>query len=200
MLSEVKLEVETVIKTGRQIVQKQQTENPKAMDEQLTALKLLYNDLGAQVIVSCHIYCMKKAAHVGWVRDRCSLFYYRTERELLCFCSLSPQVTEGKQDLEKALSLSQKFQKESSALQEWLSKNETQLQQKNGSGDMPADIDAEIAWANVSSYPRTFHYPVTPQERFWVRTTDQTEIHFCEKQNNIENGSIFFKNCGSNKK
>lgn len=49
LLSEVKLEVETVIKTGRQIVQKQQTENPKAMDEQLTALKLLYNDLGAQV-------------------------------------------------------------------------------------------------------------------------------------------------------
>lgn len=41
--------METVIKTGRQIVQKQQTENPKAMDEQLTALKLLYNDLGAQV-------------------------------------------------------------------------------------------------------------------------------------------------------
>lgn len=49
LLSEVKLEVETVIKTGRQIVQKQQTENPKGMDEQLTALKLLYNDLGAQV-------------------------------------------------------------------------------------------------------------------------------------------------------
>uniref|UniRef100_A0A665WIT9 Utrophin n=1 Tax=Echeneis naucrates TaxID=173247 RepID=A0A665WIT9_ECHNA len=105
LLSEVKLEVETVIKTGRQIVQKQQTENPKAMDEQLTALKLLYNDLGAQV-------------------------------------------TEGKQDLEKALSLSQKFQKESAALQEWLSTNETQLHQKNSCGDMPADIDAEIAWAN----------------------------------------------------
>ncbi|KAM3851338.1 utrophin isoform 2-T2 [Vipera latastei] len=48
-LSEVKLEVETVIKTGRQIVQKQQTDNPKSMDEQLTALKFLYNDLGAQV-------------------------------------------------------------------------------------------------------------------------------------------------------
>ncbi|XP_067339079.1 utrophin isoform X3 [Channa argus] len=105
LLSEVKLEVETVIKTGRQIVQKQQTENPKAMDEQLTALKVLYNDLGAQV-------------------------------------------TEGKQDLEKALSLSQKFQKESSALQEWLTTNEAQLQQKNSCGDMPADIDAEIAWAN----------------------------------------------------
>uniref|UniRef100_A0A8C3HV78 Utrophin n=1 Tax=Chrysemys picta bellii TaxID=8478 RepID=A0A8C3HV78_CHRPI len=48
-LSEVKLEVETVIKTGRQIVQKQQTDNPKGMDEHLTALKFLYNDLGAQV-------------------------------------------------------------------------------------------------------------------------------------------------------
>ncbi|KAM3602596.1 uncharacterized protein V6R79_007126 [Siganus canaliculatus] len=105
LLSEVKLEVETVIKTGRQIVQKQQTENPKAMDDQLTALKLLYNDLGAQV-------------------------------------------TEGKQDLEKALSLSQKFQKESLALQEWLDSSEAQLQQKNSCGDMPADIDAEIAWAN----------------------------------------------------
>ncbi|XP_035474370.2 utrophin isoform X3 [Scophthalmus maximus] len=105
LLSEVKLEVETVIKTGRQIVQKQQTESPKAMDEQLTALKMLYNDLGAQV-------------------------------------------TEGKQDLEKALSLSQKFAKESSALQEWLSTNEAPLQQKNSCGDMPADIDAEIAWAN----------------------------------------------------
>ncbi|CAL8317063.1 unnamed protein product [Merluccius merluccius] len=105
LLSEVKLEVETVIKTGRQIVQKQQTENPKAMDEQLTALKLLYNDLGAQV-------------------------------------------TEGKQDLEKSLSLSQKFHKESTALQAWLTSHETQLQQKNGSGDMPAEIDAEVAWAN----------------------------------------------------
>ncbi|KAH0521716.1 Dystrophin [Microtus ochrogaster] len=47
-LSEVKLEVETVIKTGRHIVQKQQTDNPKSMDEQLTFLKVLYNDLGAQ--------------------------------------------------------------------------------------------------------------------------------------------------------
>ncbi|XP_024863232.1 utrophin isoform X2 [Kryptolebias marmoratus] len=105
LLSEVKLEVETVIKTGRQIVQKQQTENPKAMDEQLTALKLLYNDLGAQV-------------------------------------------TEGKQDLEKALSLSQKFQKESAVMQDWLSTNEVHMQEKNSDGDMPADIDAEVAWAN----------------------------------------------------
>uniref|UniRef100_A0A669BS51 Utrophin n=1 Tax=Oreochromis niloticus TaxID=8128 RepID=A0A669BS51_ORENI len=111
LLSEVKLEVETVIKTGRQIVQKQQTENPKAMDEQLTALKLLYNELGAQV-------------------------------------------TEGKQDLEKALSLSQKFQKESAVLHDWLSTNEAELQQKNGCGDMPADIDAEIAWGLLKESER----------------------------------------------
>ncbi|XP_053096621.1 utrophin isoform X2 [Pangasianodon hypophthalmus] len=105
MLSEVKLEVETVIKTGRQIVQKQQTENPKSMDEQLTALKLLYNDLGAQV-------------------------------------------TEGKQELEKALSLSQRLQKDSAALQDWITSTHTQLEKKINMGDMPADIDAEIAWAN----------------------------------------------------
>uniref|UniRef100_A0A8C1XPD6 Dystrophin n=1 Tax=Cyprinus carpio TaxID=7962 RepID=A0A8C1XPD6_CYPCA len=48
-LSEVKSEVETVIKTGRQIVQKQQTEQPKDLDDRLTALKLVYNDLGSQV-------------------------------------------------------------------------------------------------------------------------------------------------------
>uniref|UniRef100_W5K083 Utrophin n=1 Tax=Astyanax mexicanus TaxID=7994 RepID=W5K083_ASTMX len=105
MLSEVKLEVETVIKTGRQIVQKQQTENPKSMDEQLTALKLLYNELGAQV-------------------------------------------TEGKQELEKALALSQKLHKDSAALQVWMNSTQTQLEQKINTGDMPADIDAEIAWTN----------------------------------------------------
>ncbi|XP_036418349.1 dystrophin isoform X3 [Colossoma macropomum] len=48
-LSEVKSEVEMVIKTGRQIVQRQQTEQPKELDGRLTSLKLLYNDLGAQV-------------------------------------------------------------------------------------------------------------------------------------------------------
>ncbi|KAI5619629.1 dystrophin isoform X7 [Silurus asotus] len=48
-LSEVKSEVETVIKTGRQIVQRQQTEQPKELDERLTSLKLIYNDLGSKV-------------------------------------------------------------------------------------------------------------------------------------------------------
>ncbi|KAM9327399.1 dystrophin isoform 2-T2 [Pholidichthys leucotaenia] len=52
VLSEVKGEVETVIKTGRQIVQRQQTEQPKELDDRITALKLLYNQLGAQVTES----------------------------------------------------------------------------------------------------------------------------------------------------
>ncbi|XP_062236415.1 dystrophin isoform X4 [Platichthys flesus] len=52
MLSEVKGEIETVIKTGRHIVQRQQTEHPKELDDRVTALKLLYNQLGSQVTES----------------------------------------------------------------------------------------------------------------------------------------------------
>lgn len=55
MLSEVKGEVETVIKTGRQIVQRQQTEHPNELDGRVTALKLLYNQLGAQVLARTRI-------------------------------------------------------------------------------------------------------------------------------------------------
>ncbi|XP_064505095.1 utrophin isoform X3 [Pseudopipra pipra] len=103
-LSEVKLEVETVIKTGRQIVQKQQTDNPKGMDEQLTALKFLYNDLGAQV-------------------------------------------TEGKQDLERATQLARKMKKESTSLSEWLATTEADLVQKSTAESLLSDLDSEIAWA-----------------------------------------------------
>ncbi|XP_051667021.1 utrophin isoform X3 [Manacus candei] len=103
-LSEVKLEVETVIKTGRQIVQKQQTDNPKGMDEQLTALKFLYNDLGAQV-------------------------------------------TEGKQDLERATQLARKMRKESTSLSEWLATTEADLVQKSTAESLLSDLDSEIAWA-----------------------------------------------------
>uniref|UniRef100_A0A663MQL5 Utrophin n=1 Tax=Athene cunicularia TaxID=194338 RepID=A0A663MQL5_ATHCN len=103
-LSEVKLEVETVIKTGRQIVQKQQTDNPKGMDEQLTALKFLYNDLGAQV-------------------------------------------TEGKQDLERASQLARKMKKEAASLSEWLDSTEAELVQKSTSESLLSDLDSEIAWA-----------------------------------------------------
>ncbi|XP_078412683.1 utrophin isoform X4 [Cetorhinus maximus] len=105
-LSEVKLEVETVIKTGRQIVQKQQTDNPKLMDEQLTALKLLYNDMGAQV-------------------------------------------TEGKQDLEKALQLSCKWKNETKSLSEWLAATEDEVIKRSSARGIPVNLDSEIKWSRL---------------------------------------------------
>ncbi|MGH0165245.1 UNVERIFIED_CONTAM: hypothetical protein FKN15_062821 [Acipenser sinensis] len=57
------------------------------------------------------------------------------------------QVTEGKQDLEKALQISQKLQVETTSLQQWLAATETILNQKNASENMPADVDGEVVWA-----------------------------------------------------
>jgi dystrophin len=49
MMSELKPEVEHVIKSGRQIVEKQQVEFPEKLNQQMDALKQQYNDLGGQV-------------------------------------------------------------------------------------------------------------------------------------------------------
>lgn len=49
ILSDVKAEVEHIIKQGRQIVEKEQVENPKELTQRLDNLKQLYNQLGAQV-------------------------------------------------------------------------------------------------------------------------------------------------------
>ncbi|XP_077976931.1 dystrophin-like isoform X2 [Glandiceps talaboti] len=48
-LSEVKAQVEYVIKTGRQIVEKRQVDNPPELTEKLNALKQQYNVLGKKV-------------------------------------------------------------------------------------------------------------------------------------------------------
>ena len=48
-MSEAKSEVEYVIKTGRQIVDKKQVDQPDQLSTQIDAVKLLYNELGAQV-------------------------------------------------------------------------------------------------------------------------------------------------------
>jgi len=48
-MSEAKSEVEYVIKTGRQIVEKKQVDNTEQLSSQIDAIKLLYNELGAQV-------------------------------------------------------------------------------------------------------------------------------------------------------
>jgi len=51
-MSEAKGEVEYVIKTGRQIVEKKQVDQPDQLNTQIDAVKLLYNELGAQVLLS----------------------------------------------------------------------------------------------------------------------------------------------------
>jgi len=53
-MSEAKSEVEYVIKTGRQIVEKKQVDHPEQLNTQLDAVKQLYNELGAQVRVQQH--------------------------------------------------------------------------------------------------------------------------------------------------
>jgi len=53
-MSEAKGEVEYVIKTGRQIVEKKQDDHPDQLNTQLDAVKLLYNELGAQVCKTFH--------------------------------------------------------------------------------------------------------------------------------------------------
>eukprot|EP00058_Branchiostoma_floridae_P013392 XP_002598880.1 hypothetical protein BRAFLDRAFT_90094 [Branchiostoma floridae] len=50
ILSDVKPEVEFVIKTGRQVVEKKQVDNTEDLNERLNELKLQYNDLGAQTL------------------------------------------------------------------------------------------------------------------------------------------------------
>ncbi|XP_069136952.1 dystrophin-like isoform X1 [Argopecten irradians] len=49
MMSDLKGEVEYVIKTGRQVVDKKQVEFPDKLNKQLDAIKQQYNDLGSQV-------------------------------------------------------------------------------------------------------------------------------------------------------
>ncbi|KAK3712445.1 hypothetical protein RRG08_002775 [Elysia crispata] len=48
-MSELKPEVETVLKTGRQIVERKQVDFPESLGKQLDAIKQLYNELGAQI-------------------------------------------------------------------------------------------------------------------------------------------------------
>ncbi|XP_059157467.1 dystrophin-like isoform X5 [Physella acuta] len=48
-MSELKPEVETVLKTGRQIVERKQVDFPDSLSKQLDAIKQLYNELGAQI-------------------------------------------------------------------------------------------------------------------------------------------------------
>jgi len=48
-MSEIKLEVEYVIKTGRVVVEKKQIDNCEKVSADLDVMKKLYNELGSQV-------------------------------------------------------------------------------------------------------------------------------------------------------
>ena len=48
-MSEIKPEVEYVIKNGRQVVEKKQVDFPDKLSAQLDSIKQQYNDLGASV-------------------------------------------------------------------------------------------------------------------------------------------------------
>ena len=52
VLSEVKGEIETVIKTGRKVCEDPTTKNPKKLNQRIDALKHLYNNLGETVTES----------------------------------------------------------------------------------------------------------------------------------------------------
>ena len=51
-MSEMKPEVEYVIKTGRQVVERRQVDFPDTLNAQIDGIKQLYNQLGQQVRVT----------------------------------------------------------------------------------------------------------------------------------------------------
>lgn len=53
-LSEIKSEIETVIKTGRKVCEDKMTKHPKKLGISIDALKHLYNNLGEHVTQSKH--------------------------------------------------------------------------------------------------------------------------------------------------
>lgn len=54
-LSEIKPEIETVIKTGRKLCEDRSTKNPKKLSQSIDALKHLYNALGEHVTQSKNV-------------------------------------------------------------------------------------------------------------------------------------------------
>lgn len=70
-MSELKPQVEYVIKTGRSVVDKKQVDFPDKLGKQLDAIKQQYNDIGAQVrmlLVRCIVHhlseCNRSKTHV----------------------------------------------------------------------------------------------------------------------------------------
>ena len=99
---------------------------------------------------------------LGLSMSRVWIFSYYLDSLLSCLflslslalaLSLNPspfQVTEGKQELERASQLARKMKKEAASLSEWLSVTEAELVQKSTSEGLLGDLDIEISWAKVS--------------------------------------------------
>ena len=65
-MSEVKSEVEYVIKTGRQVVDKKQVDFPEKLSAQLDAIKLQYNEMGVQVSKMTQLYKITNYSIMTW--------------------------------------------------------------------------------------------------------------------------------------
>lgn len=63
-MSELKPEVEYVIKAGRHVVEKKQVDFPDKLNKQLDAIKQQYNDLGAQVLAQSHNTCSSSSSNL----------------------------------------------------------------------------------------------------------------------------------------
>ncbi|XP_053396069.1 dystrophin-like isoform X7 [Mercenaria mercenaria] len=105
-MSELKSEVEYVIKTGRHIVEKKQVDFPDKLNKQLDALKQQFNVIGAQV-------------------------------------------TEGKTKVEKALKLTKKLRKESSAVQDFVNRSNQELDAREKTV-ATSSVSKEIAFAKAT--------------------------------------------------
>ena len=62
-LSDIKPEVENVIKMGRKIVESEAVDNPQELTQKIDSLKADFNEVGAQVRRSCGAVKMAKLAH-----------------------------------------------------------------------------------------------------------------------------------------
>ena len=76
-MSEMKPEVEYVIKTGRQVVDKRQVDFPDKLNAQIDGIKQQYNELGQQVRLTSRLrgkldFCRSDVASTIFCRSTCA--------------------------------------------------------------------------------------------------------------------------------
>ncbi|XP_052240299.1 dystrophin-like isoform X2 [Dreissena polymorpha] len=133
-MSELKSEVEYVIKTGRHIVEKRQVDFPDKLSKQLDALKQQYNVIGAQV-------------------------------------------TEGKTKIEKTLKLYKKLRKELSAVQDFITRSNHELdtrEKADTTGTLNRQKDLSFAKATLQEIMKR-HSLLTSMRDLVTQISDLTE-------------------------